>query len=84
MKPKVVNAVIENLNEYIRVGCDYPVDEMNTFRLSTCQYLAYIYTYRVISTTTLFNVRRSYIFNFVSNKMHIWIRRLLIKLHFLL
>lgn len=49
-------SVIENLTEQIRLGCDYEFDDLNNYRMSTCQYLAYIYTFRAISTTTLFNV----------------------------
>ncbi|ODN04067.1 Regulator of nonsense transcripts 2 [Orchesella cincta] len=55
-RPSVTMSVIENLTEEIRLGCDHEFEDLNNFRMATCQYLAYIYSYKAVSTTTLFNV----------------------------
>lgn len=70
-------AVIENLTEQIRMGCDYEFDDLNIYRMSTCQLLAYIYTYKAVSTTTLFNVSQKHLY-ITSNCKRVIISNLII------
>lgn len=55
-RPTVVQAVIENISEIVRLGCEFDSEDMNNIRMCTCQYVAHLFNYKCITTTSLLNV----------------------------
>ncbi|ODN04867.1 Regulator of nonsense transcripts UPF2 [Orchesella cincta] len=55
-RPTVTQAVIENISEQIRIGCENECEDINNLRTSTCQLFAHLYNYKNVSTTALLNV----------------------------
>lgn len=70
IRPSVSQAVIENISQVVRIGCEFESEDINNMRMSTCQYMAYLYNYKCISTTSLLNVMYYLISYGVSYQQH--------------